>query len=220
MAEALRALVLFTGTGSIDRSLKEAGFKVDNLDIDPKCNATWTCDILEWEAWRDIKPWTYDFIWASPPCTQYSIARTTAKTPRNFALADAIVNKTLQIIEHLEPKGWLMENPATGLLKTRGVVRGLPFVTVCYCMYSDGINHRYRKPTALWGGLPGFFPRPMCTRKAPCEYSTSGKHPCCAQRFSHSRLENQRFTLKELYSMPKALCDDIAQAAAKLSQVQ
>jgi hypothetical protein len=219
MAEAPRALVLFTGTGSIDRSLEEAGFRVDNLDIDPKCNATWTCDILEWEAWRDIEPWTYDFIWASPPCTHYSIARTTAKTPRNFALADAIVKKTLQIIEHLEPKGWLLENPATGFLKTRGVVRGLPFVTVCYCMYSDGISHKYRKPTALWGGLPAFVPRPMCTRKAPCEYSGSGKHPCCAQRFSHSRLENQRFTLKELYSMPKALCDDIARAAAQLSQV-
>lgn len=217
----MRALVLFSGTGSVDRSLEAAGFTVDNLDIDPKCNCTWTSDILEWEAWRDIEPWTYDFIWASPPCQQYSIARTTAKTPRNFALADAIVARTLQIIEHLQPKGWLMENPGTGLLKTRGVVRNLPFVTVCYCMYSDGIDHRYRKPTNLWGGLPGFVPRPMCTRKAPCQFSLSGKHPCHAQRFPHSRLGDQHFfTLKQLYSMPKALCDDIARAAAALSSSQ
>ena len=107
---------------------------MDNLDIDPKCNCTWTSDILEWEAWREIPPWTYDFVWASPPCQQYSCARTTAKTPRNFALADAIVARTLEIIEHLEPKGWLMENPGTGLLKTRGVVGDCPlspYVTAC-----------------------------------------------------------------------------------------
>ena len=217
MAEAPRALVLFTGTGSVDRSLEKVGFKVDSLDIDKKCNATWTSDILNWESWRDIAPGTYTFIWASPPCTQYSIARTTAKTPRNFALADSIVARTLEIINHLQPKGWLMENPATGLLKTRGVVGGLPFTTVCYCMYSDGIRHRYRKPTRLWGVLPAFVPRVMCTRKEPCEFSRdTGKHPCCAQRFSHSRLGDQRFSLNDLYSMPQALTDDIAEAAAKL----
>ena len=156
----MRALVLFKGTGSVDRSLEAAGFTVDSLDMDKKCGATWTSDILTWEAWRDTPPGTYDFVWASPPCTQYSIARTTAKTPRNFALADSIVAKTLEIINHLQPKGWLMENPATGFLKTRGVVSGLPFTTVCYCMYSDGIRHRYRKPTNLWGSFQHSFLEP------------------------------------------------------------
>ena len=61
-----RALVLFTGTGSIDRSLEEAGFHVDSLDIDPKCNPTWCSDIMEWDAWTTITPGTYDFIWAYP----------------------------------------------------------------------------------------------------------------------------------------------------------
>ena len=131
MATKPRALVLFTGTGSVD-SLEAQGFEVDNLDIDKQCNATWTTDILDWESWRQIPPGTYDFVWASPPCRQYSIARTTAKTPRNLALADSIVARTLEIIRHLQPKGWLMENPATGILKTRGVVGGLPFTTVCY----------------------------------------------------------------------------------------
>ena len=109
-----------------------------------------------------------------------------------------------------------MENPATGYLKTRGVVSGLPFTTVCYCMYSDGIRHRYRKPTRLWGVLPAFVARPMCTRKEPCEFSRDlGKHPCSAQRFPNSRLETWKFTVDELHSMPKSLTDAIAEAALK-----
>ena len=209
--------MLFTGTGSVDRSLEALGFQVDSLDMDPKCNATWTSDIMEWDAWRHMMPGRYDFIWASPPCVQYSIARTTAKTPRNFEMADGIVARALEIIKELAPLGWLMENPQTGFMKTREVVQGYPFRDVCYCRYSDGVNHRYKKPTRLWGVLPGFVPREMCTRKNPCIFSEpTGKHPCSAQRFCAKGQEKQCFTLNQLYSMPKALTDDIATAALGL----
>jgi len=178
----MRALVLFRGTGSIDRSLEQAGFEVDSLDIDPKCGATWTCDVLEWDAWRDMTPGHYDFVWASPPCTHYSRARTTAKTPRNLELADSIVQRTLDIIFELAPKAYLMENPQTGLLKTRKVVEGLPWRDVCYCKYSDGKRWTYKKQTRLWGNLNDFIPRPVCTRANPCELSAAtGKHPDRAQ---------------------------------------
>ena len=209
----MKALVLFKGTGSVDRSLEARGFVVDSLDIDPKCSATWTADVLEWDKWLDMKPGEYNFIWASVPCQHYSRARTRAKLPRNLEGADRIVTRTLQIIDFLKPEGWLLENPLTGLLKTQNIMVGIPICCdVCYCRYSDGVNHRYRKPTRLWGILPGFCPRPMCTRKDPCEFSQSGKHPCHAQRFSCGI----KFSLNELYSMPKLLTDDIAQAAAEL----
>ena len=212
----MRALVLFKGIGSVDRSLEAHGFKVDSLDMVKKFDATWTSDILNWEEWRSIEPGTYDFIWASPPCTQYSCARTTAKTPRNLELADSIVTRTLLIIWYLAPKGWLMENPATGLLKTREIVAGIPFRDVCYCKYSDGIRHKYRKPTRLWGHLPGFEPRPTCAGENRCEFFQDRKHPCSAQRFDQIRREI-KFTLQDLYSMPQALTDDIAKAASLLS---
>ena len=217
----MRALVLFKGTGSIDRSLEAAGFVVESLDIDPKCGATWTADILEWNLWQNMIPGRYDFIWASPPCVQYSIARTTAKTPRNLELADSIVARTLEIIKELAPLGWLVENPQTGLLKTREVMAGYPFRDVCYCRYSDGENHRYRKPTRLWGVLPTFVPRPMCTRKNPCQFSAeTGRHPVTAQRFTvKENGKTSSFSLQQLYSMPKALTDEIAIAAQDLLQV-
>jgi hypothetical protein len=208
------ALVLFCGTKSIDRSLEAEGFYVQSLDMDPKCNPTWTANILEWEAWKDIEPGTLDFIWASPPCVQYSRARTTAKTPRDLAGADRIVYRTLEIITYLRPKAYLIENPQTGMLKDRVVLSHTIFRDVCYCRYSDGEKHTYRKPTRLWGWLPTFEPRPMCTRKDPCEFSRTGKHPTCAQRFCPGSAKH-RHTLSELYSMPKALCDEIANAASR-----
>ena len=133
-------------------------------------------------------------------------------------LADSIVAKTLEIIGHLRPKAYLMENPQTGLLKTREVVAGLPFRDVSYCMYSDGLTHTYRKPTRLWGEMPGFESRPMCTRKSPCQHFLTGKHPCSAQRFGHSKVDKQRFTLNELYSMPQALTDQVAECAMRLAR--
>ncbi len=212
----MRALVLFTGTGSVDRALERYGFQVDNLDIDPKCNATWTCDILQWEAWKELPPGRYDFIWASPPCVQYSRARTTAKTPRNLELADSIVERTLEIIKELAPKAWLVENPQTGLLKTRKVIEGYPWRDVCYCKYSDGVRWTYKKQTRLWGVLPTFVPRPVCNKASRCPFSSaSGKHPTCAQRYNPGCFVGQHHSLNELYSMPTDLCNDVASAAAE-----
>ena len=115
---------------------------------------------------------------------EYSRARTTAKTPRNLELADSIVAKTLEIIKYFKPKCWTLENPKTGLLKTRDVIQNLPYVDITYCKYSDGVTHRYRKATRIWSYLPTFVPRALCTKKHPCPFVLDGKHPCCAQRFS------------------------------------
>ena len=214
----MRALVLFKGTGSIDRALESYGFKVDSLDMDPKCNATWTADVLEWDTWRHMMPGRYDFIWASPPCVQYSRARTTAKTPRNLELADSLVERTLEIIKELAPKAWLVENPETGLLKTRNVIEGYPHRDVCYCKYSDGVRWTYKKQTRLWGVLPTFAPRPVCNKANRCLFSAiTGRHPTCAQRFNPQCFVGQSHTLNELYSMPTQLCDDIARAATDAS---
>ena len=106
-----------------------------------------------------------------------------------------------------------MENPQTGLLKTREVVRDLPWRDVCYCRYSDGVNHRYQKPTRLWGYLPTFVPRPMCTRRDPCALVVNNKHPVTAQRFCKDGA--YKHTLEQLYSMPEQLTDAIAAAVAQ-----
>jgi hypothetical protein len=108
---------------------------------------------------------------------------------------------------------WAFENPATGLLKTRAVVAGVPYKDVSYCMY----GYPYRKPTRIWTNSVQWEPRPMCRKKAPCPAVVDGYHPMTAQRGpSKSRVREMnkadRCSQRQLYSMPAALCQELATA--------
>ena len=76
----MRLLELFSGTGSVGRVFQARGWDVLSLDADPNAGADITSDILAWD-FRSFPPDHFHCIWASPPCTEYSIARTTARTP-------------------------------------------------------------------------------------------------------------------------------------------
>lgn len=198
----MRILELFSGTGSVGHAFELLGWRVTSLDILP--GATITSDILDWDYAAHAPEGFYDFIWASPPCTHYSIARTKALTPRDFELADSIVNKTLEIIEYFNPTMWLIENPQTGYLKTRPMMQGLPWWDLTYCKY----GFPYKKKTRIWGVLPTFAPTRPCSKEHNCEHIRDGKHPAIAQRGTTIRTTGH--TLRELYSIPPDLCDEIA----------
>ena len=72
----MRALVLFKGTGSVDRALEAVGFTVHSVDIEPTWGATDTCDIMEWDETR-FEQGHFDYIHASPVCTEFSRCLTT-----------------------------------------------------------------------------------------------------------------------------------------------
>ena len=65
------ALDLFSGTGSVGDRLKELGYNVISLDIDPKTNPTFPVDIMDWE-YKEYPPGYFKVIAASVPCTEYS----------------------------------------------------------------------------------------------------------------------------------------------------
>jgi hypothetical protein len=115
-----------------------------------------------------------DFIWASPPCTAFSVASmgyhwtggTRAYIPKTeFAkLSQDLVAHTIGLIKELNPiRGWIVENPR-GVLRKLPVVAGLPRNTVTYCQYGD----TRMKPTDLWGVVPNWKPRIMCKNGQPC----------------------------------------------------
>ena len=207
-------LELFSGKGSIGRAFSRRGFDVVSVDIDRDANPSHVTDILNF-AYKQYPPGHFDAIWACPPCTMYSRARTTAKTPRDLEGADRLVSIALRIIAYFHPKCWALENAGSGLRPGRVVVEGLPCTFVTYCKYADDEFPKYTKITPIWHNL-NWEPQPVCCKASPCPHVANGRHPVTAQR-APSKVGGVRrptgsdkYSLHTLYSMPPSLCDEIA----------
>ena len=148
-----KLLELFSGTGSVGDVARELGYTVISLDRDME--ATVKIDIMNWD-YTFFEPKSFDVIWASPPCTEYSRCKTRA--PRDIEGANEIVQRTLDILEYFEPKYWMIENPQTGLLKDQLCMWGIPFKDIDYCKY--GLP--YRKRTRIWNNVFTWEPKPLC----------------------------------------------------------
>ena len=165
----------FSGTGSSTQAFKDAGHTVISFELDDFFEATEHVNVFSLNA-KDLiaKYGQPDFVWASPPCTAFSVASMghhwggglKAYEPKTEAakVSQELVVHTRDLIAELNPtKGWLIENPR-GMLRKLPAVAGLPRHTVSYCTYGD----TRMKPTDLWGVVPGWTPREMCKNGMPC----------------------------------------------------
>lgn len=161
---------LFSGTGSATKAFEDCGHKVIKVELDEQFEAH-ERDVLKLTA-NDLvsKYGQPDFVWASPPCTSFSVAAigknwNKDRTPKNEAAVEslALVDYTLALIQELNPlKGWLIENPRGMLRKLR--MLDIPRRTVTYCQYGD----TRMKPTDLWGYVKDWQPKPACKRGESC----------------------------------------------------
>jgi hypothetical protein len=198
-------LELFSGTGSVGKAFRKQGWEVLSVDIDAKASPSLCCDVRDLKA-SDLPP--IDCVWASPVCTQYSVARTRGG-PRDLELADSLVLATLRLIEDLGSPPWFLENPYSGLLKSRPFMEGRPYQVVDYCCW----GHPYRKRTAIWSNTSWRPSKALCRRD--CAFSDGKRHFHTAQRGTHPhRSKESSFSLSKLYSIPTELCEEIASFAS------
>ena len=203
-------LVLFSGTGSIDKCAKEQDWDVISVDLDPSCGATHTEDVLDIPLDRWPEGY-FDFIWASPVCTHFSRLQNTAKNrnPEDLLLSRRLILHTLLLIRSLKPTWWVLENPDSGTLKHESMMQNLneKSAVVNYCKYSipgGDEEYLYRKATRLW--LNFDFTPLVC--KHDCLASVNGKrHLTTAQRGTSRYCPTDRcYTQKTLYRVPRLLC--------------
>jgi hypothetical protein len=162
-------LELFCGTKSVSKVAEKREYKtIYSVDNRKSTKPTWCGDILEFK-YKEL-PFVPDFLWASPPCTTYSVAagghhRTKAdmKGKTDTArLHDRILKRVVKMIRYFEKKNpnlkWCFENPR-GLMMYAKQVEDLQRTRCCYCKY----GHKFMKPTDLWSNFP--LTLKMCRNK-------------------------------------------------------
>lgn len=159
----MRLLELFCGTKSIGKVFAGGGYEVVSVDLLPEFQPTHCGDIMTME-FSD----NFDVVWASPPCTAFSVASIGRHwklgLPSKYAIAaNQLLAKTLEIINITRPKYWFIENPR-GMMRTLPIMASLPKHTVTYCQYWD----KRMKPTDIWTNCEHWKPKPACKNGDTC----------------------------------------------------
>jgi len=189
----VRILELFSGTRSIGKVCDYLGW--ESVSVDFILPADHNCDIMDFD-YKQYPKDHFDIVWSSPPCTEYSKAKTKGK--RNIEYANLIVLKTLEIIQYFNCHYWYLENPQTGKLKDQPFMLNLPYVDCDYCMYGKP----YRKRTRIWTNRDV----KLCLCNKKCGAFINGKHiGSCGN--GTKKYSDKAYTLHEKYSMPPELIE-------------
>lgn len=167
----MRTLELFAGSCSFTNGVSaDQTFTTDNVQYG---HIDYVVDILDFDYAK--VPFVPDIIWASPPCTGFSVAAIGKSWNKDYTpksdtarLGLRLVEKTKEIIAYYQKLNpnlvWYIENP-------RGMLRKLPIMnfapyhhTVTYCQYGD----TRMKPTDIWTNNPDFHPKLPCKNGMPC----------------------------------------------------
>ena len=199
----MKVLELFAGSRSVGKIAEELGMEVFSSDLIEFEGIHYPISILDFDVTK--VPFKPDIIWASPPCTGFSVAAIGhhwmggkgAYIPKTDTakLGIELVKKTLEIIEYFQPTYWFMENPR-GVLRKLDVVKGLNKQSVTYCQYGD----ERMKPTDIWTNSIMWEPKPMCKNGDPCHVA--------APRGSKTGTQG-RANAYERSKIPEQLCREI-----------
>jgi len=159
---------IFSGSGHVSEVARERGYETVTIDNQKKLNPDICVDITNLR--RSILPSSVHVVWASIPCTTYSVLscshhwkkikigyRKYYYAPRtdDAIAALRILSATIDLVKKLNPIFYFFENP-------RGALRHFPHLsfvpnrrTVAYSDY----GFDYYKPTDIWTNCNNFKPK-------------------------------------------------------------
>jgi len=202
----MKVLELFAGSRSVGKIADQLGWPVFSSDFEAFEGIDYQIDILKF----DVKkvPFKPDIIWASPPCTGFSVAaigRNWEKTETDAIpktdtarLGIELVKKTIEIIDHFQPQYFFIENPR-GMLRTLQIMQRFKRQGVTYCQYGDD----RMKPTDIWTNSETWLPRPMCKNGDSCHISAPRGSRTGTQGLANAY---------ERSKIPEQLCQEILQS--------
>lgn len=202
----MKVLELFAGSRSIGKVCDELGHEVFSSDWTPFDGIDYIADINQFNV--DKVPFIPDVIWASPPCTTFSVASIGKHwhTDRRPKTIDAVMGlkylqSTINIIKYYQSLNsqliWHIENPR-GMMRKMDNFDSLSHVrhTVTYCQYGD----TRMKPTDVWTNNWDWSPRVACKNGMSCHTSAPRGSRTGTQGLKGSYLRSE---------IPYELCKEI-----------
>jgi len=181
----MNTIELFCGTKSFSKVAKEKGYNTFTIDNNP----IFEPDLLEHIDSFSDKIYTlmnkdsYDILWASPPCTAFSVASIgkhwtggkNAYIPKDIIAKAGLemLEVTIMFIKTNKPKLWYIENPRGIMRKVidkifqKYNITNYRRVTITYCQYGD----TRMKPTDIWTNNFNWSPRKVCKNGDKCHIS-------------------------------------------------
>tara|TARA_R110000751_G_scaffold272086_1_gene372244 strand:+ start:101 stop:748 length:648 start_codon:yes stop_codon:yes gene_type:complete len=209
----MEILELFAGSRSIGNLAESRGHEVFSVDIKQFEGIDLAIDVED--LMPDLIPFKPDMIWASPPCTTYSLAAISHHRPKDkpksdFAFkSDNLVRNTLKIISYFNCI-YYIENPRATLRK-QPFMFGIPKTTVWYCKYGD----TSAKPTDIFSNNIRNIFNPIGWQPRPeCHNGNTNCHHEAAPRGSRTGTQGKKGNY-ERSKIPYELCEEIIIATEK-----
>jgi len=194
----MRMLELFSGSGNMAQAFREGGYEVLTVDS----------NVMEASLMIPVQDVTSDsvinklggrpdVIWASPPCTEFSVASIGKhwKNGNRPTEGVGLLAHTLRLIMELNPTYWFIENPM-GMMRTLDIMKHLPRKFLTQCQYGN----KAMKPTDVWTNHKLWFPK-SCKNGSSCHEA--------APRGSKTGTQG-KFGAKERAVLPPLLCEEVA----------
>lgn len=216
LSERVYVLEVYCGHASVSKIMQHMlKCPVETIDMDSSFEPSMCMDALSWNSTHattleEKYPDRRAIVFASPPCQHYSLMRTTGPA-RDLEHADKHVRIIETIARDLNACLVFIENPATGLLRTREAIQFLPYkYNVDYCQY----GFLYKKQTSIWSSieLRDFQPK-TCPGKRGCNAMF---HDVLSVKSHRHVLEYKDLSISQRIMVPDQLIVCLMRAAIPL----